>query len=117
MLFTAFAGMAFKLEYDITLSTGESYEAKDPYGHTWKFVSQGVSTSSRIDRETQAVGLEAFRDGKRVGIISARSASYLDSQGNQLFQPITEVGIHSPPSRTRTSCSPACVMRDTRRFA
>jgi cytochrome c-type biogenesis protein CcmF len=53
-----------------------------------------VSTSSRIDRETQAVGLEAFRDGKRVGIISSEKRRYLDSQGNQLFQPITEVGIH-----------------------
>jgi cytochrome c-type biogenesis protein CcmF len=95
MLFAAFAGMAFKLEYDITLSTGQSYEAKDPYGHMWKFVSQGISTSSRADRETQAVGLEAFRDGKRVGIISSEKRRYLDSQGNQLFQPITEVGIRS----------------------
>ena len=52
MLFAAFAGMAFKLEYDVTLSTGEAFEAKDPYGHMWRFVSQGVSTSSRADRET-----------------------------------------------------------------
>ena len=34
MLFAAFAGMAFKLEHDITLSAGQAYEAKDPYGHT-----------------------------------------------------------------------------------
>jgi cytochrome c-type biogenesis protein CcmF len=95
MLFAAFAGMAFKGEYDITLSTGQSYTAKDPYGHTWKFVSQGVSTSERADREVQGVGLEAFRDGKRVGIISSEKRRYLDTQGNQLFQPITEVGIHS----------------------
>lgn len=95
MLFAAFAGMAFKLEYDVTLSTGQAFEAKDPYGHTWKFVSQGVSTSSLKDRNVQAVGLETFRDGKRLGIITGEKRQYLDSQGQQLFQPITEVGIRS----------------------
>lgn len=95
MLFAAFAGMAFKSEYDITLSTGQMFETKDPYGHLWRFVSQGVSTSSRIDREVQGVGLETFRDGKRVGIITSEKRAYLDSQGNRLFQPITEVGIRT----------------------
>jgi cytochrome c-type biogenesis protein CcmF len=95
MLFAAFAGMAFKLEYDITLSTGQAFEAKDPYGHLWRFVSQGVSTTNRVDRDVQAVGLETFRDGKRLGIITSEKRRYLDSQGNQLFQPITEVGIRS----------------------
>jgi Cytochrome c biogenesis factor len=95
MLFAAFAGMAFKGEYDITLSTGQSYEAKDPFGHVWRFVSQGVSTSQRADRQVEAVGLETFRDGKRVGLISSEKRQYLDSQGNPLFNPITEVGIRS----------------------
>ena len=43
MLFAAFAGLAFKREYDATLKTGEAYQATDPYGHVWRFVSQGVS--------------------------------------------------------------------------
>jgi cytochrome c-type biogenesis protein CcmF len=97
MMFAAFAGMAFKSEYDITLSTGQAFEAKDPYGHTWRFVSQGVSTSSLKDREVQAVGLETFRDGKRIGIISGEKRRYLDAQGQQLFQPSTEVGLFSRP--------------------
>jgi len=30
MLFAAFAGMAFKSEYDITLHSGEAFDTKDP---------------------------------------------------------------------------------------
>ena len=95
MLFAAFAGMAFRSEHDVTLKTGEAYEVRDPYGHQWRFVSQGVSTSNRVDRDVIAVGLEAFRDGKRIGIISSEKRAYVDSRRNPLFQPITEVGIHT----------------------
>jgi cytochrome c-type biogenesis protein CcmF len=95
MLFAAFAGMAFKGENDVTLKTGESFDARDPYGHQWRFISQGVSTSNRPDRDVIAVGLEAFRDGKRLGIITSEKRQYLDSQHQTLFQPITQVGIRS----------------------
>ncbi len=95
MLFAAFAGLAFKSQFDVTLKTGEAFETKDPYGHTWRLVSQGISTSELRDRSVVAVGLEAFRDGKRVGIIESEKRTYYDSQHNQLFQPITGVGIHS----------------------
>lgn len=93
MLFAAFAGMSFKVEQDVNLRTGESVEVTDPYGHNWKFISQGVSTSQRTDRATQAVALEAWRDGKRYGIMSSEKRQYLDGQGQPLFNPITEVGI------------------------
>jgi cytochrome c-type biogenesis protein CcmF len=95
MLFAAFAGMAFRTENDVTLKTGESFDVRDPYGHQWRFVSQGVSTSNRVDRDVIAVGLEAFRDGKRIGIISSEKRSYVDAQRNPLFNPITEVGIRT----------------------
>ncbi|MEO6878038.1 MAG: cytochrome c-type biogenesis CcmF C-terminal domain-containing protein, partial [Gemmatimonadaceae bacterium] len=95
MLFAAFAGLAFKSQFDVTLKTGEAFETKDPYGHTWRLVSQGISTSELRDRSVVAVGLEAFRDGKRVGIITSEKRTYYDSQHNQLFQPITGVGIRS----------------------
>ena len=93
MLFAAFAGMAFKEEFDVNLKTGEQFETKDPYGHTWKFVSQGVSTSERPDRTAIAVGLQAFRDGKPQGIILSEKRQSLDAQRQPLFNPITEVGI------------------------
>jgi cytochrome c-type biogenesis protein CcmF len=95
MLFAAFAGMAFKSEHDVNLKTGDAFDTKDPYGHSWRFVSQGVSTSSRIDRDVIGVALEAIRDGKRVGIITSEKRQYLDSQKQPLFNPITEVGIRS----------------------
>ncbi|MEP6495267.1 MAG: cytochrome c-type biogenesis CcmF C-terminal domain-containing protein [bacterium] len=95
MLFAAFAGMAFKSEFDITLNTGQTFATRDPYGHEWRFVSQGTSYFDRPDRSVIAVGLEAFRDGKRVGVIASEKRTYHDSQGNQLFSPITEVGIRS----------------------
>jgi len=95
MLFAAFAGMAFKSEYDITLHPGEAFDTKDPYGHTWRFVSQGTSYFDRPDRAVMAVSLEAIRDGKSIGIITSEKRTYHDTQGNQLFTPITEVGIRS----------------------
>ncbi len=95
MLFAAFAGLAFRTEHDVTLKTGEAFEAKDPYGHQWRFVSQGVSTSNSIDRDVVAVGLEMFRDGKRMGVISSEKRTYVDSRRNPLFQPTTEVAIHT----------------------
>ena len=95
MLFAAFAGLAFRTEHDVTLKTGEAFEARDPYGHQWRFVSQGVSTSNRIDRDVVSVGLEMFRDGKRMGVLSSEKRSYVDSRRNPLFQPTTEVAIHT----------------------
>jgi cytochrome c-type biogenesis protein CcmF len=95
MLFAAFAGMAFATQHDVTLATGQSFETRDPYGHSWRFVSQGVSSSVPRDRQVQAVGLETFRDGKQIGIIASEKRQYLDSQGNALFTPITEVGIRT----------------------
>jgi cytochrome c-type biogenesis protein CcmF len=95
MMFAAFAGMAFKTDHDRALRTGESFEVVDPYGHTWKFVSQGASTSNRIDRDVMAVGLETFRDGKRIGILSSEKRTYVDSRRQPLFDPSTEVGLYS----------------------
>jgi cytochrome c-type biogenesis protein CcmF len=95
MLFAAFAGMAFREEFQVDLKTAQTFEATDPYGHKWKFVSQGISTSQRRDRIVQGVGLETFRDGKPMGIITTEKRQYLDAQGNELFKPITEVGIRT----------------------
>jgi cytochrome c-type biogenesis protein CcmF len=95
MLFAAFAGMAFKTDHDRSLATGEAFEATDPYGHVWKFICQGVSTSNRIDRDVMAVGLETFRDGKRIGILSSEKRTYVDSRRQPLFDPSTEVGLYS----------------------
>ncbi|NUQ20517.1 MAG: heme lyase CcmF/NrfE family subunit [Gemmatimonadaceae bacterium] len=94
VLFSAFAGLAFKRELDVTLRPGESYTTKDPYGHEWRFVSQGISRFEAANRDVVAIGLDVFRDGKRIGVMTSEQRQYRDSRGNPTFNPSTEVGIH-----------------------
>jgi cytochrome c-type biogenesis protein CcmF len=93
ILFAAFAGLAFKREFDVTLRGGERYEVVDPYGRRWAFVSQGISRYEELNRQTTAVLLEAWRDGKKVGIIKSEKRQHVDSRGIPTFEPSTEVGI------------------------
>ena len=93
ILFAAFAGLAFKEEFDVTLKGGETYEAVDPYGNQWRFVSQGVSRYNELNRQTTAVLLDSYRNGKKVGVIKTEKRQYTDSRGVPTFQPATEVGI------------------------
>lgn len=95
VLFAAFAGLAFKEQFDVSLKGGEQYATVDPYGHQWRFVSQGVSRYDELNRHTTAVLLEAFRDGKRMGVIKTEKRQYVDSRGVPSFEPSTEVGIMS----------------------
>ncbi|HEX6535886.1 MAG TPA: heme lyase CcmF/NrfE family subunit [Gemmatimonadaceae bacterium] len=93
VLFAAFAGLAFKKEADVTLRAGQVFETVDPYGAHWRFVSQGVSRYQELNRFTTAVLLEAWRNGKRVGVIKTEKRQHVDSRGVPTFQPSTEVGI------------------------
>jgi cytochrome c-type biogenesis protein CcmF len=95
MMFAAFAGLAFRSEHDITLSSGQSFETTDPYGHRWRFVSQGVSTEKRLNRLVTAVALETYRDGQAQGLITSEKRQYFDSADRPTFEPSTEVGIRS----------------------
>src|SRR5688572_15371055 len=95
MLFAAFAGMAFKQDHDVSLSAGESFEATDPFGHEWRFVSQGISHFETLNRVVTGVGLEVWRDGERQGIVTSEKRQYIDKDKNPLFEPSTEVGIRS----------------------
>jgi cytochrome c-type biogenesis protein CcmF len=95
LLFAAFAGLAFKKEFDVSLTAGQSFNATDPFGRQWRFVSQGVSTSQSLNREITAVGLEAWRDGKLLGLIKTEKRQYFDTQRRPTFEPSTEVGIRT----------------------
>src|SRR5687767_7653415 len=95
MLFAAFAGMAFKKEYDVSLASGQAFEATDPYGARWRFVSQGVSTSRSLNRDIVSVALDVTRNGKPIGLITSEKRQYFDSQRRPTFEPSTEVGIRS----------------------
>jgi cytochrome c-type biogenesis protein CcmF len=93
LLFAAFAGLAFRKEYDVSLTAGQAFDTTDPYGARWRFVSQGVSTSQSLNREITAVALQAFRNGKSLGLIKSEKRQYFDSQKRPTFEPSTEVGI------------------------
>jgi cytochrome c-type biogenesis protein CcmF len=95
LLFAAFAGLAFKKEFDVSLTTGQAFDATDPYGRHWRFVSQGVSTSQSLNRDITAVALEVFRDGKGLGFIKTEKRQYFDTQRRPTFEPSTEVGIRT----------------------
>ena len=93
MLFAALAGLAFRREYVVSLTAGRPFEADDAYGRTWRFVSQGISTSQAVNREVTAVALEASLDGRPVGLIKSEARQYFDSQRHPTFAPSTEAGI------------------------
>jgi cytochrome c-type biogenesis protein CcmF len=93
LMFAAFAGQAFKSEFDVTLRAGERFQATDPWGASWTFTSQGVSRDQRLNRFVTAVVLDAERNGKREKLITAEKRQYFDSRGNPTFEPSSEVGI------------------------
>jgi cytochrome c-type biogenesis protein CcmF len=98
ILFCAFAGLAFKREADVTLHAGESYATVDPYGHRWRFTSNGVSVYDQLNRHVTAVSLKPTRDGQPMPLIETEKRQHFDSQGNPTFEPSTAVGILERPA-------------------
>jgi cytochrome c-type biogenesis protein CcmF len=95
VVFCGFAGLAFKKEYDLTFKPGDAREVVDPWGHKWKFVSQGVSQYDALNRHVTALALEVSRDGQPAGVMSTEKRQHVDSRGQPTFEPSTEVGIRS----------------------
>lgn len=93
VIFAAFAGMAFKREFDLTLKAGDSREVTDAWGHRWTFLSQGISRYNVLNRQVTAIALDVTRDGKPAGVITSEKRQHVDSRGAPTFEPSTEVGI------------------------
>ena len=93
IVFAGFAGLAFKKDYDVTLRDGDSKELTDPFGHKWRFVSQGISRYDLLNRQVTALALDLSRDGKREGVLTTEKRQHVDSRGAPTFEPSTEVGI------------------------
>ncbi|MFL5489558.1 MAG: heme lyase CcmF/NrfE family subunit [Gemmatimonadaceae bacterium] len=93
VVFAAFAGLAFKREFDLTLNAGDSRTVMDAWGHQWTFVSQGVSRYNVLNREVTAIALDVTRDGRPAGVITSEKRQHVDSRGAPTFEPSTEVGI------------------------
>jgi cytochrome c-type biogenesis protein CcmF len=99
ILFCAFAGLAFKREFDVTLKTGEAFDAVDPWGHQWRFVSEGISRFDALNRQVTAVSLKPTRDGQPSPLIESEKRQHVDSRGNPTFEPSTAVGIFERPGQ------------------
>ena len=93
IVFAGFAGLAFKKEADVTLRDGDAKELVDPFGHKWRFVSQGISRYDLLNRQVTALALDLSRDGKRAGVLTTEKRQHVDSRGAPTFEPSTEVGI------------------------
>ena len=93
VIFAAFAGLAFKREFDLTLNAGDSKTVSDAWGHQWSFLSQGISRYSILNRDVTAIALDVTRDGKPAGVITSEKRQHVDSRGSPTFEPSTEVGI------------------------
>src|SRR5450756_378121 len=93
VVFAAFAGLAFRREFDLTLNAGDSKTVTDAWGHRWTFLSQGISRYTILNRDVTAIALDVARDGKPAGVITSEKRQYVDSRGAPTFEPSTEVGI------------------------
>ena len=93
VLFSAFAAQAFKQQHDVTLKPGQTFEARDPFGHQWSFANLGVSDFESLNRFVTGVTLQVTRDGKPMGVLTSERRQYVDSRRMPTFEPSTEVGI------------------------
>jgi cytochrome c-type biogenesis protein CcmF len=93
VLFAAFAGLAFKKEFDVSISPGETFAATDPFGREWTFASNGVSRFEQLNRQVTAIALTATRAGGQAALITTEKRQHVDSRGAPTFEPSTEVGI------------------------
>ena len=90
-----FAARPFARNYDAQIADGESYHAKDAWGHAWTFTSQGASRLERPGDDVTAVALLPARDGARQPFIASESRQYYTEGGLDVFPAQTVPGIHS----------------------
>ena len=95
MLFVGFGGLAFKSDTEATLKPGMSVEVRSPYGHTYRFVHQGVSQYDQLNRWVSAATMEVYKDGTFIGLMKSEKRQHLNSLKQPTFEPSTEVAIRS----------------------
>lgn len=93
--FAAFAGMAFKVQQEVTLKPGESVDIRSPFGHQYHFTHVGISQFEALNRIVSAATVEVMKDGKPAGLLTSEKRQHVDSFKRPTFEPSTEVGIRS----------------------
>jgi len=85
-------GSRFTRERTVALGDAEIFRVKDPFGHQWSFASQGISTLQRENYASLTLSVLPDRDGKRLGMLSAETRSYLTDDGEQPGGPAVITG-------------------------
>ncbi|CAN5687950.1 heme lyase CcmF/NrfE family subunit [soil metagenome] len=88
IMFMGFAGAAYDVEKQVTLTPGESTMISSPFGHDYRLTYQDMSwyTATNMTKLVSSVRVE--RDGRAVGILTAEHRWYRQRQ-----ETATEVGI------------------------
>ncbi|MFI5244512.1 MAG: cytochrome c-type biogenesis CcmF C-terminal domain-containing protein, partial [Gemmatimonadales bacterium] len=90
-----FATRPLARDYDVQISDGDQYQAKDAWGRQWTFTSQGASRLEREGDDVTAVALMPTRDGVRQPFVASESRQYYGAGGLDIYPAQTVPGIRS----------------------
>jgi len=88
IMFMGFAGAAYDVEKQVTLSPGESTIISSPFGHDYRLTYQDMSWYTATNMTKLVSSVQVERDGRPVGILRAEHRWYRQRQ-----ETATEVGI------------------------
>jgi cytochrome c biogenesis factor len=91
----ALAATPWRRDLTTGLDIGQVADVRDPFGASWRFTSQGLSSYQEPAYTVMAVALNATRNGRRVGLLNSQQRQYFDAQDNDMFDPVTRVGSRS----------------------
>jgi cytochrome c biogenesis factor len=95
ILLAGLVGRQWWTAHAVRVRPGGATVLTDPFGDRWRFVSQGMSRDERMNYLSTGVALEAWRDARTAGIISAERRQYIDSMQRPTFEPASKPGIRS----------------------
>lgn len=99
LLLAGLVGQAFGRGHVATLHSGQDVTLRDPYGHDWRFVSEGVSRYDILNRHVTAATMSVYRGESRAGLLTSEWRQYVDSRGAPTFAPSPEMGLIATPSQ------------------
>jgi cytochrome c-type biogenesis protein CcmF len=88
IMFMGFAGAAYDVEQQVTLSPGESTVISSPFGHDYRLTYQDMSWYTATNMTKLIASMRVERDERPVGVLTAEHRWYRQRQ-----ETATEVGI------------------------
>jgi cytochrome c-type biogenesis protein CcmF len=88
IMFMGFAGAAYDVEKQVTLSPGESAIVSSPFGHDYRLTYQDMSWYTATNMTKLIASMRVERDARPIGVLTAEHRWYRQRQ-----ETATEVGI------------------------